>query len=144
MQAKATYDDARLLLELYETRREERLRRARAWFSASFKVKTVAELGALCPPASDENANYRMVVTYWEMVASFVSMGVLNKELFFQNGKELLLVWERLRDVLPGLREQQKDPFLYANLEAIGNEYAAFLERRAPGSHVAFVARVRG
>ena len=47
MHAKATYDDARLILALYEARREDRMRKARAWFVASFKPKTLSDLKAL-------------------------------------------------------------------------------------------------
>ena len=75
MHPRATYDDARLILSLYETRREERLRKARAWFAGSFKPRSLEDFSALCPPGSDENASYRMVTTYWEMVASFITSG---------------------------------------------------------------------
>jgi hypothetical protein len=142
--AKATYDDARLILSLYEARREERLRKARAWFTASFKPRTIADLAAICPAGSDENASYRMVVTYWEMVASFVTSGVLNRDLFFQSGRELLVVWERVRDILPAVRDQQKDPMYFSNLEAVANEFIEYLEHRTPGAYKAFSARVRG
>jgi hypothetical protein len=134
MHSRATYDDARLILSLYETRREERLRKARAWFAGSFKPRSLEDFAALCPPGSDENASYRMVTTYWEMVASFVTSGVLSQELFFQSGRELLLVWERLREILPALREKNKDPFAYANLEAVATAYIEHLDRRAPGT----------
>lgn len=144
MHARATYDDARLILELYDTRREERMRKARAWFSGSFRPKTLDDFLALCPPGSDENASFRMVVTYWEMVASFITSGVLNQELFFQNGRELLLVWERLRDILPALRQQNADPFAYANLESVAQAYVEYLDHRGPGTYAAFSARQRG
>jgi len=143
MQSHATYDDAKLILSLYETRREERMRKARAWFSGSFKPRSLDDFTALCPPGSDENASYRMVTTYWEMVASFVASGVLDQELFFQSGRELLLVWERIRDILPALREKNKDPFAYANLETVATAYIAYLERKAPGTYAAFSARQR-
>ena len=143
MQSRATYDDARLILELYEMRREERLRKARAWFVTSFKPKSAADLAALCPRGSDESASYRMVVTYWEMVASFLTSGVLNKELFYQSGRELLLVWGRLHEILPELREQHKDPHYYGNLEAAAIEFIDYIERRTPGAHEAFLKRVR-
>ena len=144
MQARATYDDARLILELYQTRREERMRKARAWFAGSFRPKTLDDFAAICPPGSDENASYRMVTTYWDMVASFVAAGVLNQELFFQSGRELLLVWERLRDILPGLREKHSDPFAYSNLETVAQAFSAYLERRSPGTYAAFSSRQRG
>jgi hypothetical protein len=143
-QSRATYDDARLIMTLYESRREPRLREARKWFSANFKPKAVADIATLCPPGSEENASYRMVMTYWEMVASFVTSGVLNKELFFQSGRELLVVWERIKDVLPGIREQQKDPMYFGNLEAAAHEFIEYWERRTPGAYQAFSARIRG
>jgi hypothetical protein len=143
MQSRATYDDAKLMLSLYEARREERMRKARAWFAGSFKPKSLEDFTALCPPGSDENASYRMVTTYWEMVASFITSGVLNQDLFFQSGRELLLVWERLREILPALREKNTDPFAYSNLETVATAYIAYLERRAPGTYAAFAARQR-
>ena len=142
--ARATYDDVNLILRLYEMRREDRLREARKWFTGSFKVKSFEEFQALCPPGSEANASYRMVTTYWEMVASFLTSGVLNQELFFQSGRELLFVWERLRDVLPAIREQQKDAMYYSNLESAAQEFIAYWERRTPGAYQAFSARVRG
>ena len=143
-QSKATYDDARLIMTLYESRREPRLREARRWFAANFKPKTVADIATLCPGGSEENASYRMVLTYWEMVASFVTSGVLNQELFFQSGRELLLVWERIRDVLPGIREQHKDANYYGNLETVAREFIEYWERRTPGAYQAFSTRIRG
>src|SRR5713226_9901424 len=114
---KAMFDDVNLILKLYDMRRESRLREARRWFSASFKVKTIEEFDAICPPGSEANASFRMVTTYWEMVASFLTSGVLNAELFYQSGRELLFVWERVRDVVPALRDQYTHPLELTNLE---------------------------
>ena len=144
MTSRPTYDDANLILRLYDMRREERMRKARAWFTANFKVKTWEDLQKVAPGGSDENASYRMVVTYWDMVGSFITSGVLNRELFFESGRELLLVWERMRDILPQVREQYKDPMLWGHLETVGNEYGAALKRRNPEAYEAFLKRVKG
>jgi hypothetical protein len=144
VKTQPTYDDANLILRLYEMRREERMRKARAWFTANFKVKSWAELQKLAPGGSDENASYRMVVTYWDMVASFVASGILHRQLFFQSGRELLLVWERVRDVLPAVREQYKDPHLWAHLEAVGNEFAEYFKGRSGEGYDAFLKRITG
>ena len=144
MLTRPTYDDANLILRLYETRREERMRKARAWFGAHVKVKNWDELQKIAPPGTDENASYRMVVSYWDMVASFITSGVLHKELFFQSGRELLLVWERIRDVLPQLRESYKDPLLYQHLESVGNEFAVYFKSRSGEGYDAFLKRVKG
>jgi hypothetical protein len=83
-----------------------------------------------------------MVTSYWEMVASFITAGVLNKELFFQNTRELLLVYLRIENLLPALRELYKDPLALHNLETVATEFKEWMEKRAPGSFEAFAARV--
>lgn len=92
----ATHEDANLLLRLYELHREEKLRKAREWFMKNFHAGTMEEFQKLCPLGSEENAVYRMVVSYWDMAASFVTAGVLHEKLFTQNSRELLFVWERI------------------------------------------------
>jgi hypothetical protein len=141
---RATYDDVNLVLKLYDMRREERLRAGRAWFLANFKVKTLEELQKLCPVGSDASASYRMVTTYWEMVGSFVTCGVLHPELFYQSGRELLFCYERIRDVLPALREANGNPNELRNLEETAKGYITWWNERAPGAYEAFSKRVRG
>ncbi len=143
-EVQPTYEDVNLILRLYELRREPKLREARRWFASSFKASTLDDFAALCPPGSEPEAFFRMVVGYWEMVASFISSGVLNKELFFQTGSELLLVWEKVRDLLPKARESFKDPLLLRNLETVARAYIEWINRQAPEAYAAFSARVRG
>jgi hypothetical protein len=142
--ARATYDDVNLIVKLYDMRREERMRLARAWFASSFKAKTMEDLAALCPPGSEQHASFRMVASYWEMVGSFLTSGVLSAELCYQSGREMLFVWERLRDLLPLLRAQYKNPNEYKNLETAARAYIEWWIRQAPGAYEAFSARVRG
>jgi hypothetical protein len=142
MTPRPTYDDANLMLRLYEMRRDERMRQARAWFTANFRVKTVEELQKLAPVGSDENAYYRQVVSYWDMVASFITSGVLHKELFFQSGRELLVVWERVKPVLPAIRAAYKDPQYWIQLETVGEEFALYFDARSSEGYEAFVKRI--
>ncbi|MFN2447217.1 MAG: DUF4760 domain-containing protein [Vicinamibacterales bacterium] len=143
MTPKPTYDDANLILRLYEMRRETRMRQARGWFVAQCKFTSYDELQKLTPGGSEENASYRMVVTYWDMVASFITTGVLHEELFFQSGRELLLVWERMREVMGEIREAQKDPHVYEHLEKVGTEFGEYYKRRSPEAYQAFLKRVK-
>ena len=142
--SKATFDDVNLILKLYDMRREPRLREARRWFTASFKARTLDDFNALCPSGSEQHASYRMFTTYWEMVASFITSGVLNGELFFQSGRELLFCWERVRDLLPQIRDLYKNPLELTNLETVSATYIDWWNKRAPGSYDAFSRRVRG
>jgi hypothetical protein len=143
MTQKPTYDDANLILRLYEMRREDRMRKARAWFAANCKVKSYEELIKLAPGGSDENASFRMVTSYWELVSSFMTSGVLHKELFFQSGRELLVVWERVRDFLPSMREAYKDPNFLNQLETIGNEFGEHMKKQDPAAYEAFLKRIK-
>jgi hypothetical protein len=144
MNPRPTYDDANLILHLYETRREERMRAARAWFAAKCKgVKTYDELVKLAGPGTDENASFRMVTSYWDMVASFITSGVLNRELFFQSGRELLLVYVRISDVLPGIREAYKDPSYLRHLESVARDFAAHWQAQSKDAYEAFLKRVK-
>lgn len=142
MPSCATYDDVNLMLRLYEIRREARMRDARRWYAKDFKVKTLAEFDAICPPGSVENESYRMVTSYWEMVASFVTTGVLSKAVFFESGREMLYAYERLRAILPALRERNKDPRYFLNLERLSADYISWYEEQAPGAHEAFAIRI--
>jgi hypothetical protein len=142
MISRPTYDDANLILRLYEMRRDDRMREARQWYTAKFKPKKWEDLATLVPPGSADQASFRMVVSYWDMVASFVVTGVLNKELFFQSGRELLVVFERLRPVLPGIRDDYKDPLYLGNLERVGLDYGAYWQSLNPEAYDAFVKRI--
>jgi len=53
---QATYEDANLVLRLYELRREEKLRAARAWFAANFHASTAEDMMRIAPPGTQENA----------------------------------------------------------------------------------------
>ena len=131
VERRATHEDANLLLRLYEIRREERLRKAREWFTKNFHASTVEEFQRLCPLGSEENASFRMVVSYWDMAASFVTEGILHEKLFTQNSRELLLVWERICNIAPSVRESFHNQNLFRNLEAVAN---GMLEDRLPDS----------
>jgi len=139
---RATFDDVNLILKLYEMRREPRMREARLWFASNLKAKTLPELTALCPPGSEANASYRMVTSYWEMVASFITDGVLNAELFYKSGRELLFVYARLRHVLPEVREKLANPGELKNLEIAALAYIKWWNDQQPGAFEAFCARI--
>lgn len=139
----ATYDDANLVLRLYDMRREERMREARAWFAANFQPATVEEFQKLCPVGSKENAYYRQVSSYWEMVASFVTTGVLSTDLFFESGRELLFTYVRVKEMLPGLRAAYKDEFVLKNLETVALDYIEWMNKRSAGSYEAFASRIK-
>jgi hypothetical protein len=142
VRSQATYDDVNLILRLYDMRREETMRKARGWFTKNFRPQTIDEMWKLVPVGSEENAFYRQVTSYWDMVASFIVNGVLLEDLFFESNRELLLVWVRVRPILPALREANTDPYALHNLEKVALRYIEWMNNRAPGSFEAFAKRI--
>jgi hypothetical protein len=137
---QATYQDAEIILRLYDLRREEKLRAARAWFPANFSAQSMAEALEKYPPGSDQNAYYRQLSTYWEMAASFVVRGIVHDELFFENSGELLMVWVKMKNLIEDMRKVRKNPLLYRNLEKVAQRHIQWMEQNAPGAYETFAA----
>lgn len=139
---QATYEDANLILKLYEIRREETLRQARNWFTGKFSAASAEEMMQKYPFGSQENNYVRMVISYWDMACSFVTSGVLNQELFFQSGGEMLIVWEKVRPLADGMRKLTGNPNAWANLEKVANAYIKFMGAEAYAGFQAIISRV--
>jgi hypothetical protein len=134
--------DAELLLRLYDLRREAKLRQAREWMAREFRAKSLEEFNQVCPPGSEHNAFVRMVVSYWDMAASIVLHGLIKEEFFFENTSELWLTWERIKPVAVQMRGQNKNPFLWKNLETLAEKYAEWMSKRAPEALASYRKRV--
>ncbi len=79
----ATPADAEIILRLYELRREEVMRKARAWVIGEFWPASADDYFAVIGNGADpHNPWLRQVVSYWEMAASMVLHGAVSAELF--------------------------------------------------------------
>jgi hypothetical protein len=135
--AHATYEDANLIMNLYDLRREEKLRKARDWFMREFGANSVKEFIKAYPPESEQNAWYRMVVGYWEMAASFLVQGIVHEELFFESNGELVAVWGKIKPLVEDFRVTMKNPLILRNLEKAAAKHIAWLNQHAPGAYEA-------
>jgi hypothetical protein len=129
-----THEQVKLMLQLYEMRRETRMREAREWYFTRFHPESLEDVGKQAPMGSPENASMRMVISYWEMVASIVNRGLIDEEFFFENSGEQWFVYERIKALVPAMRERSKNPHQYANLEKHVGRFEAWREKRAPGT----------
>lgn len=134
---EVTNEQVNLMLRLYEERREPRLREAREWFSANFHVKSMEDMMRVCPPGSQGNAYVRMVLTYWEMVASIVNRGLIEEDFFFENSGEQWAIWEQVKPVLAAWRVMFSSPKFLGNLEEQVQRLEAWREKHNPGSNEA-------
>lgn len=131
---EVTHEQVNLLLRLYDTRREPRLREAREWYGTNFHPQTPEDVMRICSPGSPENAFMRMVLSYWEMVASIVNRGLIDEDFFFENTGEQWVVFEQVKPVLAAWRSMFSSPKFLANLEEQCKRLEAWREKRNPGS----------
>jgi len=128
------FEKVNMTLRLYEMRREEGLRKARAWFVDEFRGVSAEEFMQKYPPGSKENAYFRQVVSFWDMCAGVANRGLVDEELFFENAGEAWLVLERVKGTLAQWRAAFKNPHICHNLETFVGRMEAWQEKRAPGS----------
>jgi hypothetical protein len=98
------YEDANLILKLYELRREEVMRKARDWYLGQFNPASFQEITDNM--MSDKSPYYRMVTTYWDMAASFVNHGAIDEEMFADANMEHVVVFAKIEPFLTELREK--------------------------------------
>jgi len=134
VRATVDHHDAELLLRIYDLRREEKLRRAREWFIREFRVDSFEELRSRFPAGSEGHTFFRMVVSYWEMVASIVNHGLIEETFFFENTGEVWVVWDKIKHLAPGARKLYENPFVWKNLETLGEKFEKWMTKRAPAS----------
>jgi len=110
------YQSADLILKLYDLRRETKMREARAWFGTFMPESAEEIMQTISNPES--SANYRMVTSYWDMAASFVNHGAIDKEMFYDVGGEAIVVFAKIEPFLAEIREITKRPKMFHNLES--------------------------
>src|SRR5262249_46696127 len=109
-------EDANLILKLYDLRREAVMREARNWFF-SFNPTSVQDFTDVM--LSDKSAYYRMVVSYWEMAASFVNNGALDEQMFNDANGEQVFVFSKIQPFLSELRSAYNVPEMLQHLEKL-------------------------
>lgn len=133
METKPTHEQAQLHLQVYDLRRETKLRQARDWFQQNYNAKTFDEAMRLMAPGNEAGAFVGMVIGYWEQACALLNYGLLHEGLFFETSGEFFGVWEMLKPTVPEFRERFADPNLLSNMEKAAKRYEEWSEQRAPG-----------
>jgi hypothetical protein len=108
-------EEAGLILNLYNLRREETMRKARDWFFRDFNPQSFADFNAAM--FGEHSGHLRMVVSYWEMAASLVKNGAISLELFADCNGEHIGVFSKI------------EPFLGEIRAAYGPQFATSFEK---------------
>src|SRR5689334_2492134 len=133
MDTKPTHEQAQLHLQVYDLRREAKMRQARDWFFQNYHVKTFEDAMRIAAPGTENGAFVMMVVSYWEQTCALLNYGLLHEDLFFETGGEFFGVFESVKPVLPELRNRFVNQQFLHHLEKAAQRYETWIERRSPG-----------
>ncbi len=134
MDTKPTYEQAQLHLKIYDLRRETKLRQAREWFFKNYFVDTMDDFKRVAPMGTEAGAFAMMVLTYWDQACAFLNYGLLHEDLFFETGGEFFGVWERVKLIIPQVRQLFLNKDFLGHLEKAAQRYEVWSEKRNPGN----------
>jgi hypothetical protein len=133
MPTKPTFEQGQLHLQIFEERREARLRQARDWFFKNYIVENLDDVMRVAAPFTEGGTFAMMVLTYWEQACAFLNHGLLHEELFFETSGEFFGVWESVKPVLGEFRQKFNNKLFLTNLEQTAQRYEKWMESRSPG-----------
>ncbi len=107
------------ILKLYELRRDEKMRAARAWYFSEFAPKSALDIIKLYRDGERASAHFRTVVSYWDMASSFVLNGAIDEKMFFDSGTEHIFVYTKIAPFLAEIRELLNEPEFFIHLETL-------------------------
>jgi len=136
------FESAQLNLQLFDLRREPVLREARSWFLLDFHPETLAEFVAAA--TGERNASVRMVLGYWDMAASLVTMGAIDGDAFRAAHGEMFGTFCKIAPFLAEMRAAFGEAAFCRHFEEVvmgAPDAAAILARRREGLRMAAAAR---
>ena len=133
MDTKPTYEQGKLQLKIYDLRREARMRQARDWFFKNYFVETMEDFQRVAPMGTEQGAFAMMVLTYWDQACAYLNFGLLHEDLFFETSGEFFGVWERVKPIIPQVRQMFQNKDFLGNLEKTVQRFEAWSEKRNPG-----------
>jgi len=122
MPKKPTAEDAQLILQLYDLRREAEMRKARNWWLVEFWPQTADDFIKVATALGTQENNWlRQVAGYWDMAAALVLHGTIDSDLFLEGGVsgEMFFLYAKLQPILKDLREKMQSPALFSNVEKV-------------------------
>ena len=147
MESKPTHEQAQLHLQVYEMRREARLRQARDWFFKNYWPESMEESMRIAAPGTEGGTNVMMVFGYWDQACALLNYGLLHEDLFFETSGEFFGIWERVKPIIAQGREMWKNQQFLGHMEKAAKRYETWIEKRAPGHLAAmreFTKQMRG
>jgi len=117
---KASAKDAQIVMQLYDLRREAKMREARDYLIVQFSPESADDFIKLATAfGSKENAYFRQVYSYWNMAAALVVQGAVDKDLFISWSTEMYFVWAKIQPYIQDVRAAMGIQEFLQNVESV-------------------------
>lgn len=113
-----TYEDARILLELYRIRYSPGFQEAYRWFMTEFRPTSWSEVKEAYPPGSPGDTYIGQVMGYYSALGTMVFYNLLSEDILFDVIEDLQPLWERVRPWIDEAREVE-GTHLFENVELL-------------------------
>jgi len=113
-----TYEDAALMVQLAQWRSASGADEALNWMWSDQFIPDYTDFVLKYPPGSEGFANAAKIGGWFETVGTLYKHGLFNEELLF-DWLAVDLVWERIKGLVLGTREETGDAKMFENFEAM-------------------------
>jgi hypothetical protein len=114
MASTTQYESAQLILQIYDLRREDKMRESRDWWW-QFNPKSAEDI--MKAMGGPDGWKMRQSVGYWEMVCALVNHGAIDEQMFLDTNSEFLFIFAKAQPFLEDVRKA--DPTLLAQMEEL-------------------------
>jgi hypothetical protein len=122
--AKATYDDANLMVQVLQWWAMADLNSALNWMFSDDFIMDYDEFIADYPPGSEGYGHVQNILGAMESLGTLVKNDLFNEDLA-HDWLGSHLVWRRIGSIALGLRKDTGEPRLYENFEALAKASAS-------------------
>ena len=127
---KATYRDARLVLQLMQLHTALGLSEALNWLWSDQFIPDHAEFIKKYPLGSKGNIDTMKICGYFETIGTLWKHGLINENLLF-DWLAVDMVWDRIKGFALGVRQEANEPRLHENFEAMAKAATSWSAKSA-------------
>jgi len=135
METKPTHEQAQLHLQVYEMRREAKLRQGREWFFKNYIVQNLDDAMRIAGPGSENGALSMMVLSYWEQALRVAQLRSAPRRPVLSDQRRIFGVWEMAKPIVPQSREKLANKQFLVNLEKSSAAVRDLDRKPVTGSH---------
>ncbi|MHA1106527.1 MAG: DUF4760 domain-containing protein [Promethearchaeota archaeon] len=129
--SKPTKDDASIMLQIIAMMKgDKEYQKAEKWSFVEFKAKDYEDFKKKYPMGSEGYGYMMSLLSYGELIGSFVNNELLSEDLVFDLYGNML--WDKAEDIVHGLRKDWGRPRLHENYEVCAKKYPMWAEEHPP------------